>query len=324
MNLIIQPEAGLSPVVGAIQRARRTIDVAIFRTDREEIEKALGAAVQRGVRVRVLVAHTNRGGETRLRKLEQRLLEAGATVSRTGDDFLRYHGKFLVADETLHLFGFNFTRIDMIKSRSFGVSTKDASAVREAKALFEADSSRQPFVPKRTHLVVSPENARESLLTFVKGAKRQLLIYDVNIQDRIFIKLLEQQAAAGVDVRVIGKCKGCKSINVRPLRSMRLHVRAMVRDGARAFVGSQSLRRLELEKRREVGIIVTDQTIVGELLEIFEKDWAQTDIGRKELKKAEKAELKKAEKAEKAERNGHAKAKGEKSGRRVLKLVRAS
>jgi phosphatidylserine/phosphatidylglycerophosphate/cardiolipin synthase-like enzyme len=275
MNLIIQPEAGLSPVVRAIQRARKTVDIAIFRTDREEIEKALGAAVQRGVRVRVLVAHTNRGGESRLRKLEQRLLEAGATVSRTGDDFLRYHGKFLVTDDTLHLFGFNFTRIDTSKSRSFGVSTRDASSVREARALFDADSSRQPFVPKRTHLVVSPENARESLTAFIKGAKRQLLIYDVNIQDKVFMKLLQQQAAAGVDVRVIGKCKGCKGIDVRPLRSLRLHVRAMVRDGSRAFVGSQSLRRPELDQRREVGVLITNAVVARQLRDIFESDWAE-------------------------------------------------
>jgi phosphatidylserine/phosphatidylglycerophosphate/cardiolipin synthase-like enzyme len=277
MNLIIQPEAGLSPVVRAIQKARREIDIAIFRTDREEIEKALGAAVQRGVKVRVLVAHTNRGGESRLRKLEQRLLEAGATVSRTGDDFLRYHGKFLVADDMLHLFGFNFTRIDTNKSRSFGVSTRNVSAVREARALFEADSSRQPYVAKRTHLVVSPENARESLTAFVKAAKRQLLIYDVNIQDPVFMRLLSQQAAAGVDVRVIGKCKGCKGIDVRPLRSMRLHVRAMVRDGTRAFVGSQSLRRIELDKRREVGVVITNAAVARQIRTIFEADWAEAE-----------------------------------------------
>jgi phosphatidylserine/phosphatidylglycerophosphate/cardiolipin synthase-like enzyme len=275
MNLIIQPEAGLAPVVRAIHRAKRTVDIAIFRTDQNEIEKAIGAAVQRGVKVRVLVAHTNRGGESRLRKLEQRLLESGATVTRTGDDFPRYHGKFMVADDTLHLFGFNFTRIDTAKSRSFGVSTKDASAVREARALFDADSSRQPYVPKRTHLVVSPENARETLSTFVKGARRQLLIYDVNIQDPIFIKLLEQQAAAGVDVRVIGKCKAIRGIDVRPLRSMRLHVRAMVRDGARAFVGSQSLRRLELDKRREVGVLITNAVAARQIRDTFEADWAE-------------------------------------------------
>jgi len=277
MNLIVQPEAGLAPVVRAIKRARRNVDIAIFRTDREEIEKALGAAVQRGVKVRVLVAHTNSGGENRLRKLEQRLLEAGATVTRTGDDFVRYHGKFMVADDTLHLFGFNFTKVDTIKSRSFGVSTRDKSAVREALALFDADCTRQPFVPKRTHLVVSPENSREALTAFIKGARRQLLIYDVNVQDRTLIKLLEQQASAGVDVRVIGKCKGGKGISVRPLRSMRLHVRAMVRDGARAFVGSQSLRRLELDQRREVGVLITNGVVARQIRDTFEADWTESE-----------------------------------------------
>ena len=277
MNLIVQPEAGLAPVVRAIKRARRNVDIAIFRADREEIEKALGAAVQRGVKVRVLVAHTNSGGENRLRKLEQRLLEAGATVTRTGDDFVRYHGKFMVADDTLHLFGFNFTKVDTIKSRSFGVSTRDKSAVREALALFDADCTRQPFVPKRTHLVVSPENSREALTAFIKGARRQLLIYDVNVQDRTLIKLLEQQASAGVDVRVIGKCKGGKGISVRPLRSMRLHVRAMVRDGARAFVGSQSLRRLELDQRREVGVLITNGAVARQIRDTFEADWTESE-----------------------------------------------
>jgi phosphatidylserine/phosphatidylglycerophosphate/cardiolipin synthase-like enzyme len=277
MNLIVQPEAGLAPVVRAIKRARRNVDIAVFRADREEIEKALGAAVQRGVKVRVLVAHTNSGGENRLRKLEQRLLEAGATVTRTGDDFVRYHGKFMVADDTLHLFGFNFTKVDTIKSRSFGVSTRDKSAVREALALFDADCTRQPFVPKRTHLVVSPENSREALTAFIKGARRQLLIYDVNVQDRTLIKLLEQQASAGVDVRVIGKCKGGKGISVRPLRSMRLHVRAMVRDGARAFVGSQSLRRLELDQRREVGVVITNGVVARQIRDTFEADWTESE-----------------------------------------------
>jgi cardiolipin synthase A/B len=289
MNLIIQPDAGMAPVVKGIQRAARTIDIAIFRIDRNVIEKALSAAVQRGVRVRVLVAHTNRGGESRLRKLEQRLLQAGVTVARTGDDFLRYHGKFMVVDNTLHLFAFNFTRVDTLESRSFGVSTKDKAAVREALALFEADCTRQPFVPTRTSLVVSPENARETLMAFVKGAKRELLVYDVNIQDPVFIKLLKQQAAAGVDVRVIGKLKGGDAITVRALRSMRLHARAIIRDGSRAFVGSQSLRQPELDLRREVGVLISNAAVTRKLREVFEADWLEA--ASKEETKAELADL---------------------------------
>lgn len=280
MNLIIQPDAGMAPVVRAIHRARRTVDLAIFRTDRKEIEKALASAVQRGVKVRVLVAHTNRGGENKLRKLELRLLEAGVTVTRTGDEFVRYHGKFLVADDALHLFAFNLTAADTIKSRSLGVSTRDKRAVKEAAALFEADSARQPYVPKSSPLVVSPENAREMLTTFVKGAKRQLFIYDVNLQDPVFIKLLKQQAASGVDVRVIGKLKGNAPIEVRQLRSLRLHVRAIVRDGSRAFVGSQSLRRPELDQRREVGVVISNAAVARKIRDLFESDWQDSATGK--------------------------------------------
>lgn len=289
MNLIIQPEAGLAPVVKAIKRATKTIDIAIFRIDRDEIEKALAAAVQRGVRVRVLVAHTNRGGESRLRKLELRMLDAGVTVTRTGDDFLRYHGKYMIADDTLHLFAFNFTTADSLESRSFGVSTRDKDAVREALSLFEADCTRQTFVPRRSPLVVSPETARDTLSTFIKGAKKQLLIYDVNIQDPAFIKLLKAQAAAGVDVRVIGKFKGAPDeITVRPLRGLRLHARAIVRDGSRAFVGSQSLRRPELNQRREVGVVISNSTVAKKIRDVFELDWLESAASKDEKKEDQK------------------------------------
>ena len=43
--------------------AKKTIDIVIFRFDRPEVEKALEAAVDRGVAVRALIAHTNQGGE---------------------------------------------------------------------------------------------------------------------------------------------------------------------------------------------------------------------------------------------------------------------
>ena len=295
MNLIIQPEAGLAPVVKAIKRASKTIDIAIFRIDRDVIEKALAAAVQRGVRVRALVAHTNRGGESRLRKLEQRMLEAGVMVTRTGDEFARYHGKYMIADDVLHLFAFNFTDADTVKSRSFGVSTRDKQSVREALALFEADCTRQPFVPKRSPLVVSPETARETLIAFIRGARRQLLIYDVNLQDPDFIKLLKQLAAKGVDVRVIGKFKGgSNGIGVRSLKTLRLHARAIVRDGSRAFVGSQSLRRPELNQRREVGVVMSNSAVARKLRDIFEADWLESAASKedkKEDKKLIKAEI---------------------------------
>jgi len=273
MKVIVQPEAGIAPVVRAIRNAKTSLSVSIFRFDREEIEKALAAAVQRGVNVSALIAHTNRGGETALRKLEQRFLAAGVTVSRTGDDLLRYHGKYLIADNELHILGFNFTRLDIDKSRSFALSTKDKRALLEATKLFAADSNRQQYVPGQSSLVVSPETSRAMLTRFIQGAKKQLHIYDVKISDPAMVKLLNEKAAKGVAIRVIGSMKGPgPGIEVRKPKR-RLHVRAIVRDGTRAFLGSQSLRKEELASRREVGLLVSNPAVARKMLQVFEADW---------------------------------------------------
>ena len=47
MKLIIQPDDGVTPLMKAIRRARKTIDIVIFRFDRLELERALEAAVTR-------------------------------------------------------------------------------------------------------------------------------------------------------------------------------------------------------------------------------------------------------------------------------------
>ena len=68
-----------------------------------------------------------------------------------------------------------------------------------------------------------------------------------------------------------------------------MHVRAIIVDGRRAFLGSQSLRRIELDERREIGVIVTDGSLVKQMQSVFEEDWAQTDPGKRTAKAADKA-----------------------------------
>jgi phosphatidylserine/phosphatidylglycerophosphate/cardiolipin synthase-like enzyme len=98
MKLLIQPGDGLDRLVKGIRKAKKSIELLIFRFDRPEIERALADAVERGVFVHALIAFTNRGGEENLRKLEKRLLADGITVARTAGDLVRYHGKMIVVD----------------------------------------------------------------------------------------------------------------------------------------------------------------------------------------------------------------------------------
>ncbi len=268
-------------MLNAVKRAERSIDIVIFRFDRGELERALEAAVGRGVRVRALIAHTNRGGEKSLRKLELSMLEAGVTVSRTADDLPRYHGKMMIVDDRLYVFGFNYTKLDIEKSRSFGIATRDKRLVKEATSLFEADDTRQPYAPGCDRLVVSPETSRRLLTEFIKGAKKELLIYDEKVTDNQIQRVLQERAKEGVKIRIIGKIeKNIDGVRSRKLPDLRLHVRAMVRDGSEAFIGSQSLRKLELDGRREIGVIVHDTRIARKIQAVFEGDWRRKAAAR--------------------------------------------
>jgi phosphatidylserine/phosphatidylglycerophosphate/cardiolipin synthase-like enzyme len=297
MKLIVQPDAGIAPIVNAIKQAKRSINVLIFRLDRAEIAHALeGRRRARGARSSADGARQPRRHEEPA-KAGNAVPRRGITVSRTADDLVRYHGKMMILDDKiLHVYGFNFIGLDMLKSRSFGVITKNDKLVNEANKLFMADFDRLTYSPGYERLVVSPENARERLGRFISGARKQLLIYDPQVSDDAMLRLISERIKAGVDVRILGRVEAKWNVKSEKFPGRRLHVRTIIRDGKRAFVGSQSLRRLELDKRREVGVIVTDVSVVEQLQEVFEKDWAQTESGRKSQKKAEKAE--KAEKKE--------------------------
>lgn len=284
MKLIVQPEDGIAPLINGIDNAKKSVEIAIFRFDRKEVEHALENAVKRGAFVHALIADTNRSSEKNLRKLEMRLLAKGVTVARTSDDLVRYHGKMMIVDrKELYVLAFNFTHLDIDHSRSFGIVTKNRRLVQEAIKLFEADTTRQPYVSRCSKFLVSPVNAREQLSVFLKGAKQELLVYDSKIGDRAMIRLLEERARVGAKIRIVGRITSRNSrLDVRKLQQMRLHTRTIIRDRHHVFLGSQSLRELELDARREIGVILRDSRIVNAMVRIFEDDWNSTEASKVE------------------------------------------
>ena len=71
-------------MVTGIAKARKTIEIVIFRFERTELEKALGDAVKRGVAVHALIAFTKTG-------VEQEAERAGNAALRQGH-YGRAHG----------------------------------------------------------------------------------------------------------------------------------------------------------------------------------------------------------------------------------------
>jgi cardiolipin synthase A/B len=293
VKLIIEPSDGVAPIISAIKNAKKSIEIAIFRFDYKSIEAALKAAVVKGVKVTALIANTNRGGMKNLRDLEMRFLAAGIVVSRTDDDLVRYHDKFIIFDrKTLFMLSFNFTRLDIDRSRGFGIVTKNSELVQEAAKLFEADCARSTYAPKVDAFVVSPGNARKVLGTFLKRVKKQLLIFDPKVSDKEMIGILRARAKDGVEIRVIGRIGAAFDVEVKKSIAMRLHTRTIIRDQHQAFIGSQSLRPAELDSRRELGLIVNDSKIVKKLIETFESDWTANKVTKdRDIEKEEAAEV---------------------------------
>jgi len=282
MKLLVQPDDGVGPVLEAIERAETSLDLYVFRLAHPKVKRALASAVSRGVVVRALIAHVTADGSVALRKLESELLGMGVTVSRTAEDLIRYHGKVLIRDRTnLYVLGYNLTRRDIAHARSFGIATRQKSLVAEAIRLFEADFDRQLYTPRLDQFVVSPFNSRASILSLIEGAREQLLIYEPRLTDRLMQKALEQRAMAGINVRIISKvAKNANAVQVAAYPGERMHVRAIVQDSRRVFIGSQGLRRAELDRRREVGVIVDDKDVVRGVTRIFEKDWVETPLAK--------------------------------------------
>jgi len=300
VKLLIQPGDGIDRLVKGIKKAKKSVEIVLFRFDRSEIEEALVEAVERGVFVHALIAFTNRGGEEHLRKLEMHFLEKGITVARTAGDLVRYHGKMMIVDrKELYVLAFNFTHLDIDHSRSFGLITRNPNLVQEASKLFKADTKRQVYNPGSAKFVVSPLNARKEIASLIKGAKKELLIYDPKVSDRAMLRLLTERQAEGVDIRIIGDVSGDR-IPARELARMRLHTRMILRDRQQAFVGSQSLRQLELDARREIGVIFRDGKVIASLVRTFEEDWAASKPTKSDVRKAALPVAKTAKKVAKA------------------------
>jgi phosphatidylserine/phosphatidylglycerophosphate/cardiolipin synthase-like enzyme len=302
VKLIIEPEDGIAPILAAIKNAKKSVEIAIFRFDRKDVEAALkSAAASKGETVTAQIAVANRGGEVRLRNLEQRFLDAGIIVARTADDLVRYHNKYILIDRrTLYVLSFNFTHLDVDHSRGFGIVTTHAVWIREALRLFKADSARTGYTAKSDTFVVSPSNSRKVLEAFLKKAKKELLIYDPRISDKNMLRILQERSKAGVEIKVIGSVAGRSPVEVQGLKSGRLHTRTIIRDRRQAFIGSQSLRPLELDARRELGLIVQDPRTVRKLIETFESDWDAEPVGSEKPRKVKGVPTRKARRQEKA------------------------
>jgi phosphatidylserine/phosphatidylglycerophosphate/cardiolipin synthase-like enzyme len=249
-------------ILDLIRRARHRLTLSLFRCSDREILDQLAQAVARGVAVEVLLTSRAKGGKKKRQKLWTSLQAMGAVVWAHTDPVVKYHAKYLVADDgPAMVASLNLTRKCFERTCDALVLTHDPDVVTGLRQLMAAD--RDGLAAPATlsdRLIVGPERARRQLTALIVQARTSIRLIDAKLSDPDLIALLKARRAEGLTVEIFGS---------KQLGELKSHGKIMLIDEARAVVGSLALAAMSLDFRREVAIVVDDAPAVAEVQQLF-------------------------------------------------------
>jgi len=249
-------------VVTTIRHARERLVLSLYRCNDKAVFDELKQARERGVQVDVLVTSRSGGGRKRLRKLWQALEATGVSLHPHADPVVKYHAKYLVADDGPALIAsLNFTRKCFAKTIDAIVVTHDPDVVSGLRSLLTADCGHEPL-PERLspRLIVGPESARRQFTSIIAEASSSVRLIDRKASDPALMSLLRTRSSEGVRVELYDGKRLC---------GLRSHGKIMLVDDRLAVVGGLSLNPMSLDFRREVAVTVTEPAAVAEVAGLF-------------------------------------------------------
>jgi cardiolipin synthase A/B len=259
-KLFLEPAERKAVLLGVIGAAKRRLILSLFRCDDYAVLDALAAALERGCEVEAVLTKRAKGGKKRLKKLWAALEEMGAVVTRYADPVVKYHAKYLVADDaTAIITTLNPTRKCFTRTWDAVLLTEEPSVVKGLLTLFKADAAGVPLPSRRPlgrRLIVGPERSRAEFRALICSAKHSIRILDHKLSDPDLVALLRERRTDGITVTVLGK---------QPMRGVEPHGKMMIIDETRAVLGSTALSTLSLDFRREVSVVVHKPALVKQL-----------------------------------------------------------
>ena len=259
-RLVLDPAERKAALLAVIASAKSRLVLSLFRCDDFSILDALAAALERGCEVEAILTKRAKGGKKRLKKLWGALEEMGAVVTRYGDPVVKYHAKFLVADQkTAIVTTLNPTRRCFTRTWDAVLITEDVSVVKGLLTLFRADAAGVPLSSRRPisrRLIIGPERSRAGIRDLIAGARHSIRILDHKLSDPDLVGLLRDRRNEGIIVSLIGR---------HPMGAIEPHGKMMIIDEQRAILGSTALSTLSLDFRREVSVIIHEPALVKQL-----------------------------------------------------------
>ena len=156
-SLIVLPDDTAKPILAAIDGAAQTLRIKMFVFSDPALLKAVIAAKQRGVKVRVMLNPARRSGEDENDATRKALERAGIEVQDSNPAFDLTHEKSMVVDDaTAFVKSLNWETRNLTETRDYAVVTTHGHDVAEIVECFDADWHRRPSSPRHEsspHLV---------------------------------------------------------------------------------------------------------------------------------------------------------------------------
>jgi phosphatidylserine/phosphatidylglycerophosphate/cardiolipin synthase-like enzyme len=261
-RLVVSIDDRRPTILDVIRNAKHRIELSLFRCNDDAIFDTLAEATRRGVAVEVLTTSRAKGGRKRLEKLWAALEQTGAIVKTYTDPVVKYHAKYMIADEgPAVVASLNLTKKCFSKTCDGIVVTHDPAVVADLRRVMVADAQGAKIPGDLTdRLVIGPERARRQFTTLIEQARTSIRLIDAKLSDPDLVSLLRARRAAGLTVEVFDS---------RRLGALKSHGKIMLIDDAKVVVGSLALAALSLDFRREVAIVVHEPSAVAEAAELF-------------------------------------------------------
>jgi cardiolipin synthase A/B len=287
VQVFVEPAAGEQPILDAINNAQTSVYVEMYLLTDTNVINALENAAQNGLDVRVMLEQHPYGGGSPAGTL-QALSNAGARTAYSNPAFTYTHEKGMIIDSTTaYIMSCNFTRSALggsssTKNREYGIIDANSADVQTALGVFNADWNRSSYTLTDDNIVLSPVNSRSDFTDLINSAQNSLEIEAEEMADSSIEQAIVNAEARGVKVQVILPNSNSNSAGISTLDSggvsvskdtqYYMHAKMMIVDGTMAFVGSENISTNSLDNNREMGLLISDSSVISTLQSTFQND----------------------------------------------------
>lgn len=308
-GIITFPESGRKPWIQAIQSAKKEIKMAAYKLSDPRIVNELIGAREKGVKVDILIQpYTFEHDKSANTKSPiEELKSKGINIHTASPMYNQVHHKLILVDGEWGCLGtgnldaesFDGDRaVEAAPCRDFLVTITNPDLLNSINTIFQADIERKRIAFPQSQLVWGPEDQRSIFLKMINSAKKSIIVYQQDFQDKGIAEAVAEAARQGVKVEVLMMPYPFSKKEDRNIPNQDLirqaggkiylhtkhyvHAKALIIDaenesGALMYVGSCNFYPESIERNRELGILIKDHGQISKILEKFEEDKATVE-----------------------------------------------